>query len=465
MNEYGLAALFFAFSSCLVGVLAIMKRNDEVSRTFLVFSLFASSWALANSWMFGNYPDKNMILQVTRLSNLCALFIPPSWLHFVYVYLSTGKSKMRIIKFLYVYSTVLAFFAPSDLFIATVKPIINFNNYPHPGALYHFFTIEFSVAIGYAFYELFRHLKYSPERTTGQSHAFIFATTLAFACGSLTFLPVYDIPFPQYGLFIMPIYPFIMAYAVIRDGFLDSEQVLAIHKEKLLLLGTLSSAINHEIKNPLFLLREYAGKIMENINSNGSREELVQVTGKISAQVSRMSKLVIRLGEFARPNANESRVEEIDLKQVIDDALFFASPELKYQNIEVKIDIPNDLPKLKGDKSQFEVIFLNLIINAYHAMPNGGILNISAKRTDNTIEVLVSDTGIGISETQLKTIFQPFYTTKSNIGTGLGLYVVKMLLQQCGGKIVVDSMVRRGTTFFIYFPLLKDKNSYERIKK
>ena len=133
----------------------------------------------------------------------------------------------------------------------------------------------------------------------------------------------------------------------------------------------------------------------------------------------------------------------------IDNALFFASPELKYQNVKVEINIPANLPKLQGDRSQFEVIFLNLIINAYHAMPKGGTLAITAH---SAIEISISDTGTGIAKEEIKNIFKPFYTTKQKSGTGLGLHIVKTLVEQNRGKIEVESQINQGTTFRLIFP-------------
>ena len=162
-----------------------------------------------------------------------------------------------------------------------------------------------------------------------------------------------------------------------------------------------------------------------------------------------MTKLTQRLSEFSRPSSRE--IEEIDLRKVIEGALFFASQELKYQNIELRLNLPNNLPRVKGSRSQFEEIFLNLIVNAYHAMPNGGILTIEGKQVGNSIEISVSDTGIGIPKSEHKNIFKPFYTTKKKTGTGLGLHIVKTLTEQNCGEIHVKSELGKGTMFAIQF--------------
>ncbi len=251
----------------------------------------------------------------------------------------------------------------------------------------------------------------------------------------------------------MPLYPFVMAYAITRQGFLEPEEVLALHRDKLALMGLMSSSINHEIKNPLFLLQEYANKLLPHVRERMIQEDDVETMTKMSAQISRMTKLVHRLSEFGRPNPKVDTLEEIDAKQAFDDALFFASQELKYQNIEVKFNLPESLPKIHGNKNQFEEIFLNLILNAFQAMPKGGVLTIAGRHVKGQIEITIQDTGMGIPKHQIKNIFKPFYTTKQKTGTGLGLYIVKTLVEQNGGKIEVESKLGRGTLFRLSFIL------------
>jgi len=455
MNPYNLSLLLFSFCAFFVGLLVLFKRNDKVGKTFLIWNIFISGWGIATVYTFNEYATYQAALKSAQWAHYFAIFIPPSWLHFVYAYLGLSEKKSKHILTFYMTSALLFLIVPSPLFIEKVRPILSFPYYSYPGYLYHLFTIEFTIAVSLAFTELIKALL--RDRSNAQLKALIFATFLAFLGGSPTFLPVYGIAIPQYNLFIMPIYPFIMAYAIIRQRLLDPDEVLAIQKDKLALLGLMTSSLNHEIKNPLFLLRGYAQK---------AKSGEIQSIDKMTEQIERIGKLTERLSEFSRSGSTAGKTEQVDIAQAMENALFFANHELKYHNIEISKQIDSNLPKLSGDKGQFEQILLNLIMNAFHAMPNGGELTIEAKVTTlmkplarargddashKSVMVSVIDTGSGIAKENLKNIFKPFYSTKGKQGTGLGLHIVKTLVEQNGGKISVESEVGKGTSFTLSF--------------
>lgn len=445
MNPYNLSLLFFTYSTFLLSILVLVKRNDRVGWNFFIFSTFVAIWGFNISIYIGSDASYEKALFFGRLSNLGALFIPPSWLQFVSSFLRIEKSQTRLIRILYCFSLILLLFIFHPLYISHVAPFMDFKYFVHVGPIYHFFTAEFFLTSSYVFYLLIRKIPTETGESKTQKIVFAWATFFGFLGGGLTFLPAYDIPFPQYGLFLMPLYPFLMTFAIMKHGFLDQEDILAIHKDKLALLGLISSSLNHEIKNPLFLLKGYVQKMELNTKD--------PTLPKMSEQISRMSNLVERLGEFAKPSTGNK--EEVYLEKAIDNALFFAMQELKYQNIEVKTDIQKPLPNPIGNRGQFEEIFLNLIVNAFHAMPGGGRLTISAKseirNTKSEIIITISDSGCGIPKDRLKRVFEPFYTTKTGRGTGLGLHIVKTLVEQNGGKISVESEVGKGTQFKLEF--------------
>jgi two-component system NtrC family sensor kinase len=229
--------------------------------------------------------------------------------------------------------------------------------------------------------------------------------------------------------------------------------VLAVHREKLMLLGLLSSTVNHEIRNPLVILKALAAKVDALLSAGAQGEAVAKEVQKMDAQIERMITIVRRLSEFARPEQHSGFHERVDVSKALGDALFFASEELAYRKIEVHQQIAEALPPLVADKNQLEEIFLNLIVNACHAMREGGTLTLAANRTDQWLTVKVEDTGRGIAKADLKRIFKPFYTTKVKEGTGLGLYIVKTLVERNAGRIKVDSAPGRGTTFILEFPL------------
>lgn len=454
MNPYNLALLLFAFCSFFVGLLVLLKRNDEVGRTFCIFSVFVTGWGIGTALMLNNDSTLERTLFAARTAHFCAIFLTAAWLHFIFAYLGMVQKRTVIIKLIYLSSIIFSLFTYSPEFIPTMKPIVGFHFYTHGGPIYYIYTVWYFSIITYGFVELIRYWRNQSGEKKSQSGWFIWTMIIGFVNGSLSFLPVFDISFPQYNFFLTPFYPFLMAYVIMKQKFFDVDEVLAIHRDKLALIGLMSSSINHEIKNPLFMLQEMSRKALANVD--GGDPQLKGTLQKMSDQIGRMSKLVTRLGEFGKPGAS-SELEKVDIKQTLDDALFFASQELKYHNIEVKLNFDSNLPRLSGNRSQFEEIFLNLIVNAYHAMPDGGALTIEAcviaspVGAKQSMKITISDTGHGIPKDQLKDIFKPFYTTKQKTGTGLGLYIVKTLVEQNKGKIEVVSELGKGTTFNLLF--------------
>lgn len=497
MSVVNLCVLFFACCTFLIGLLILFKRNDSVSKNFFTFCFSVAAWGIFFSFLVSaRSADSALIL--ARFTNVAALFIPPSCLYFVFDFIGIKERRKKITTCVYGLSCFIACFGFTPLYIPYAKRVFDAFYYPQPGLLYHVFTGEFFLVVAYGFVELLRNVRFQSGSQRTQTNALILATFLGFFGGSFTFLPVYDLMIRQEGVVFMTLYPFIMAYAMIKHGLLDKEEILAIHRDKLALIGLMSSSINHEIKNPLFLMQEFARKALHIQSTDRNPEETVEILGKMSDQIARMQKLVERISEFGKPNPHPGVDEDVDIAQVMEDALYFASQELKYRSVELKLNLEPDLPKLKGDKSQFEEIFLNLIVNAYHAMPKGGTLTISAREirgegrgmrdgrplavsrcetnrpgfltghgtppavsiletkrwgfATNNVQITIADTGIGIPKNDLKDIFKPFFTTKQKSGTGLGLHIVKTLVEQNKGKIAVESDVGKGTAFRICFP-------------
>ena len=124
-----------------------------------------------------------------------------------------------------------------------------------------------------------------------------------------------------------------------------------------------------------------------------------------------------------------------------------------FKNIKIIKDFPESLPLIMLDRDQIQQVFMNLLVNAQEAMPRGGSIYITANLTQDKkyIQVLFSDTGIGISEENLNRIFDPFFTTKEK-GTGLGLSIVLGIVENHGGELEVKSRIGEGTTFIIKLP-------------
>jgi two-component system, NtrC family, sensor histidine kinase HydH len=240
---------------------------------------------------------------------------------------------------------------------------------------------------------------------------------------------------------------------------LEQAQEEARRSERLAALGQLSAGLAHEIRNPLGVIKGSAEMLHQKLaESNPLATELA---GYISTETNRLSALVTRFLDFARPLHADLIPQEITA--VLDRALQFVSLAQKDETASVRVERQYEpsLPMVPLDEGLCEQAFVNLIQNAYDAMgPQGGILRLSAQRTENAngggVEVRIEDTGPGIPAELREQIFNPFVTTKKT-GVGLGLSIVSRIIDGHHGTIRVGSASdrndHRGASFVMFFPV------------
>lgn len=219
--------------------------------------------------------------------------------------------------------------------------------------------------------------------------------------------------------------------------------------DKLSSIGLLAAGVAHEVNTPLTGISSYSQMLMQQIPESDSRHQLLQ---KIYRQTSRASSIVNNLLNFSR--VSDARMISIDLNQVLDDTIQLLESQLHNTRIEVLREYAGDLPAAPGNAPKLQQVFMNLILNARDAMPNGGELRISTACEDDSIVIAFRDTGEGIPAEHLSRIYDPFFTTKQiGKGTGLGLAVSYGIVQDHGGRITVESLPGEGTLFQITLPL------------
>ena len=175
---------------------------------------------------------------------------------------------------------------------------------------------------------------------------------------------------------------------------------------------------------------------------------------KITKQTFRASDIVNNLLNFSRTNATE--FTEVDIHRVITDTVALLEHQLKSSRVRVEQELRAECPITFGNAGKLQRIFLNLFVNARDAMPEGGELRIVTDTMSSKIEILVQDTGMGISPEHIKKVYDPFFTTKApGKGTGLGLAVSYGIVQEHSGTISVDSKPGLGTTFRLELPLVR----------
>jgi two-component system NtrC family sensor kinase len=222
-----------------------------------------------------------------------------------------------------------------------------------------------------------------------------------------------------------------------------------VQAEKLSSTGLLAAGVAHEVNTPLAVIASQAQLLARQLPEGDSRSGTLE---KIIRQAFRASEIVNNLLKFSRVSGTEQ--SEVDLNKVIRETLSLAEPMLRASKISVNPQLTSDLPGIFGNFGKLQQVFMNLIFNARDAMPRGGELTIVTETEDSTVQVEVSDNGVGIPPDHLNRIFDPFFTTKSTTrGTGLGLAVSYGIIREHSGKIRVESAVGQGTCFRLEFPV------------
>ena len=259
-----------------------------------------------------------------------------------------------------------------------------------------------------------------------------------------------------------------------------------IQSTKMAALGEMAGGIAHEIRNPLTITSSAAQILLK----KGADPELrSEAARKIHTAAGRAATIIENLLRFARPSGG--LVEQVDVNGAVEETLSLIGHQISLQSIEIGKRLTPHLPMVKGNKNQLQQVFMNIILNAYHAMPEGGGFTIGTRgvpaarpaaglpaaqaaqagrlpsvespepvqhlaSNPQGVEVRFSDTGCGISEENLSRIFDPFFTTMPvGSGTGLGLSLAYSIVRQHGGTIRVESQVGTGSNFTVSLPAVQ----------
>jgi len=230
----------------------------------------------------------------------------------------------------------------------------------------------------------------------------------------------------------------------------DMEEKLRA-SERLSALGLLAAEIAHEIRNPLTVMQMLFHALVESLQLDATSQRDAALIGEKMRQMNRILDQVL---SFAR--SSEPIKESVHAQQLFDDVFLLTRHKLQQQGIEVRSTVPEDLPLLSADHEQIEQVLLNLILNAADAMPEGGMLRLSAAveevEGENYLVLSVRDNGEGMTQEQVANLFAPFLTYKDS-GTGIGLAIVKKIMENHQGKVVVESRIGQGTKFTLLFPI------------
>lgn len=228
--------------------------------------------------------------------------------------------------------------------------------------------------------------------------------------------------------------------------------------EKLAALHTLSAGVAHELRNPLSAMDLNLHLLEEELKETGTPGQRGwQYLHVLNAECRRLSGILDNFMRFARPGA--VGLHDINVQVLIEHIMALMQFEAEERHVLLEHTVRKDLPAVLGDETQISQVLVNIIVNAFHAMPNGGRCHIAAVRREadgqSWVEIAVEDSGVGIPQKELPRLFEPFYTTKSS-GTGLGLAIAYRIMQDHGGTIQVSSVPGSGTMVVTRFPLASD---------
>jgi signal transduction histidine kinase len=230
--------------------------------------------------------------------------------------------------------------------------------------------------------------------------------------------------------------------------------------ENLASLTTLAAGVAHEIKNPLGAISIHLQLLRKALDKKEKQQNTEALVDKyfsvLNEEVDRLNGIVVDFLFAVRPMSLE--LCEGDLNSLVSGLGEFIRAELEQTNIRLLLELDDKLPPVLFDERYMKQVLLNLIKNAQAAMPKGGLLTIATLGKDDEVRISVCDTGTGISQENLKKIFEPYFTTKDN-GTGLGLTLVYKIIREHQGEMSVDSRVGEGTDFEIILPVYQKKQN------
>ena len=233
----------------------------------------------------------------------------------------------------------------------------------------------------------------------------------------------------------------------IIDLLRKTRQRLAM-AEKLAALGELTAGVAHEINNPTAVILGNMDVLVSELGEDGDRVKVE--SDLIVEQVYRIRSIVDRLLQYSRPSDYAGYVEQLDVVEVIQDTLNLVKHELEHKNAEIVQNyVASD--EIMMNRQELQQVLVNLLINAAHAIDKGGKITIStADWSRRGVVIIIRDNGRGMSDDELRRVFDPFYTTNKTGGTGLGLSVSYGLIRRYGGEIVADSLVGHGAEFRVH---------------
>lgn len=217
--------------------------------------------------------------------------------------------------------------------------------------------------------------------------------------------------------------------------------------ERLSSLGEMVAGISHEIRNPLGIIRSSAELLKKRVHKTDPGNTIPDI---IVEEAGRLNTIITDFLDYARPKA--PNLSPCRVERIVEKNLNFLAPQMREQGYAVQRDYENLLPPVRGDEDMLYQAILNILINAMQAMPDGGTIGIAISQNGQGVTMSVTDQGTGVPDAVMGKIWDPFFTTK-DMGTGLGLGIVKNIIEAHGGTVALENIDPQGAKVTLNLPL------------
>ena len=247
-----------------------------------------------------------------------------------------------------------------------------------------------------------------------------------------------------------------------------SMEIKMFASSKLATLGEVATGVAHEINQPMTYISAFTQNLEQNLKKGTvNMERLKGRIGTVNQQIVRIDGIIRHLQTFGRSDTNEEigKIQErVKIEQIIENTLMFLGERLRLKNIVLEKHFDANVPPISGRINRLEQVFINFFQNAIHALATKQdakiVLSVRHLKQSNEVQILFSDNGVGMTQTVLEKMYEPFFTTKEvGEGTGLGLSIVYGIIQEHKGSLNCSSQLGQGTTFTLRFPTEPSKNS------
>ncbi len=225
--------------------------------------------------------------------------------------------------------------------------------------------------------------------------------------------------------------------------------------ERAAVIGRLTASVAHEVRNPLNVINLSIDHVSTKYApaDEKQRAQFMEILSSIKDEIARLKSMVSDLLNLGRPSY--LALNPVDLRELVEETMTLVRQQADAQGVQIVVNGDGRCGEVMGDRERLKSCLSNIVINALQAMPKGGSLRASVKRSDEIVEVRISDSGIGISEAAIEQIFNAYFSTRES-GFGLGLAVTKSIIEDHHGTIQVESQVNEGTTFTVRLPAHED---------